>query len=208
MHRVTSTPTDQRTGRPGWSGLVYLCAAGVVWGTIGPAVDIVHNRSSLSVLGGGSHVESNTDRWVTDGFAVSSAHANYDGGTFFSRAEYGYTFALGGSTTLEPQGGFQYSRLSLDGFTESGAGVLNLVAPDRHGCEPFVDGDRRRLLHRGEDAVRGDDGDRRAGCQERVHGPRLEPPHAVGEVRLAHVPGVPHGGEAVGDVRHAGRGPG
>jgi drug/metabolite transporter, DME family len=50
MHRVTSTPTDQRTGRPGWSGLVYLCAAGVVWGTIGPAVDIVHDRSSLSVL--------------------------------------------------------------------------------------------------------------------------------------------------------------
>jgi uncharacterized protein with beta-barrel porin domain len=90
------------------------------------------NRSRLSVLGGGSHVESSTDRWVTDGFAVSSAHATYDGGTFFSRAEYGYTFALGGNTTLEPQGGFQYSRLSIDGFTEAGAGVLNLVAPDRH----------------------------------------------------------------------------
>ena len=32
---------------------------------------------------------------------------------------------------LEPQGGFQYLRLSIDGFTEGGAGVLNLVAPDR-----------------------------------------------------------------------------
>jgi drug/metabolite transporter, DME family len=32
------------------SGLVLLCAAGVVWGTIGPAVDVVHDRSSLSVL--------------------------------------------------------------------------------------------------------------------------------------------------------------
>ena len=50
MHRVTPTSTDQRTGRPAWSGLIYLCAAGVVWGTIGPAVDIVHDRSSLSVL--------------------------------------------------------------------------------------------------------------------------------------------------------------
>jgi DME family drug/metabolite transporter len=30
--------------------LLLLCAAGVVWGTIGPAVDIVHDRSSLSVL--------------------------------------------------------------------------------------------------------------------------------------------------------------
>ena len=50
MQRMTSTPLDEGTRRPGWSGLIYLCAAGVVWGTIGPAVDIVHDRSSLSVL--------------------------------------------------------------------------------------------------------------------------------------------------------------
>ena len=29
---------------------MLLCSAGVVWGTIGPAVDVVHERSSLSVL--------------------------------------------------------------------------------------------------------------------------------------------------------------
>jgi DME family drug/metabolite transporter len=50
MHWVTSTPTEQRTARPAWSGLIYLCAAGIVWGTIGPAVDVVHDRSSMSVL--------------------------------------------------------------------------------------------------------------------------------------------------------------
>jgi drug/metabolite transporter, DME family len=50
MLRVTSTPSDAPTGRPAWSGLVLVCSAGVVWGTIGPAVDIVHERSSLSVL--------------------------------------------------------------------------------------------------------------------------------------------------------------
>jgi len=50
MHRVTSTPTAGGTGRPAWSGLILLCTAGVVWGTIGPAVDIVHDRSPLSVL--------------------------------------------------------------------------------------------------------------------------------------------------------------
>jgi DME family drug/metabolite transporter len=50
MQRMTSTPLEEGTRRPGWSGLIYLCAAGVVWGTIGPAVDIVHDRSSLSVL--------------------------------------------------------------------------------------------------------------------------------------------------------------
>jgi DME family drug/metabolite transporter len=50
MHRVTSTRTDVGTPRRAWSGLVLLCATGVVWGTIGPAVDVVHERSSLSVL--------------------------------------------------------------------------------------------------------------------------------------------------------------
>jgi drug/metabolite transporter, DME family len=50
MHRVTSTPTKEPTRRRAWSGLVLVCSAGVVWGTIGPAVDVVHQRSSLSVL--------------------------------------------------------------------------------------------------------------------------------------------------------------
>ena len=33
--------------------------------------------------------------------------------------------------SLEPQAGFQYARLSVDGFAEEGAGVLSLVAADR-----------------------------------------------------------------------------
>jgi len=55
MHRVTSTPTDEVNGGRAWSGLVLLCAAGFVWGTIGPAVAIVHERSSLSVLAIGAY---------------------------------------------------------------------------------------------------------------------------------------------------------
>lgn len=31
-------------------GLALICAAGVIWGTIGPAVDLVHERSGLSSL--------------------------------------------------------------------------------------------------------------------------------------------------------------
>ncbi len=31
-------------------GLALVCGAGVIWGTIGPAVDLVHERSMLSVL--------------------------------------------------------------------------------------------------------------------------------------------------------------
>ena len=47
---MTSTPAEPWTGRPGWCGLLLLSTTGVVWGTIGPAVDVVHDRSSLSVL--------------------------------------------------------------------------------------------------------------------------------------------------------------
>jgi DME family drug/metabolite transporter len=47
--------TSLGAARPVWSGLLSLCAAGVVWGTIGPAVDVVHDRSSLSVLAIGAY---------------------------------------------------------------------------------------------------------------------------------------------------------
>jgi DME family drug/metabolite transporter len=50
MQRVTPKPIDEGTRRVAWSGLALLCATGIVWGTIGPAVDVVHERSALSVL--------------------------------------------------------------------------------------------------------------------------------------------------------------
>ena len=33
-----------------WRGLLLVCLAGLLWGTIGPAVDVVHDRSPLSPL--------------------------------------------------------------------------------------------------------------------------------------------------------------
>jgi len=50
MLPVTTTPEHRPHGGASWSGLLLVCSAGVVWGTIGPAVDVVHDRSSLSVL--------------------------------------------------------------------------------------------------------------------------------------------------------------
>ena len=43
--------------RPGgaWGGLLLVCGAGVVWGTIGPGVGLVHERSSLSVFTTGAY---------------------------------------------------------------------------------------------------------------------------------------------------------
>jgi DME family drug/metabolite transporter len=43
-----SEPTDLRSAGAR-QGLVLVCVAGVIWGTIGPGVDVVHDRSSLSV---------------------------------------------------------------------------------------------------------------------------------------------------------------
>lgn len=47
---MTSTGTGGTIGSIAWSGVLLVCAAGVIWGTIGPSVDVVHDRSSLSVL--------------------------------------------------------------------------------------------------------------------------------------------------------------
>ncbi len=41
---------ETREVRRGGRGLALVCGAGVIWGTIGPAVDLVHERSMLSVL--------------------------------------------------------------------------------------------------------------------------------------------------------------
>ena len=91
-----------------------------------------HGGSRFALLGGGSGLKNETLRSVMDGISSSMAQASYDGSTMFSRAEYGYTFSLGKTVSVEPQAGFQYARVTIDGFTEEGAGVLNLVTPERN----------------------------------------------------------------------------
>jgi DME family drug/metabolite transporter len=46
---VTSTPRTRATGGL-WRGLLLVSLAGVIWGTIGPGVHLVHERSALSPL--------------------------------------------------------------------------------------------------------------------------------------------------------------
>jgi uncharacterized protein with beta-barrel porin domain len=87
--------------------------------------------SRVAMIGGASGVTNNTARSVTDGVTSSSAHAAYDGGSLFSRIEYGHAFSAGPTVSVEPQVGFQYARVTVDGFTEAGAGPLSLVVPGR-----------------------------------------------------------------------------
>jgi outer membrane autotransporter protein len=74
---------------------------------------------------------NNTTRSITDGVAVPVAHASTGGRSLASQIEYGYRFTLGNGIGLEPEAGFQYGRLRLDGATEEGAGALGLIIPDR-----------------------------------------------------------------------------
>jgi fibronectin-binding autotransporter adhesin len=76
-------------------------------------------------------VRNETSRSVTDGIALSGARAAYDGSNLFSRIDYGRTFSISKTVSVEPEAGFQYVRVKVDAFTEQGAGVLNLMAPAR-----------------------------------------------------------------------------
>ena len=44
-----STNEDSTAGGP-WRGLASVCLAGIIWGTIGPGAQVVHDRSGLSSL--------------------------------------------------------------------------------------------------------------------------------------------------------------
>ncbi len=91
----------------------------------------VRAGSRLSVMGGLSTIKNDSARLVSDGIGASTARAAYDGRSPFTRLEYGYTFSLGGNVNVEPQVGWQAGWTTIDGFTEEGAGVLNLEVPDR-----------------------------------------------------------------------------
>lgn len=47
---MTTGPDSVHAAGSAWRGLALVCLVGVVWGTIGPAVALVHERSALSVL--------------------------------------------------------------------------------------------------------------------------------------------------------------
>jgi outer membrane autotransporter protein len=87
--------------------------------------------SRLAVIFGGSGGAIETTRAIDDGLGLWGAHARYDGRNVYSRIEYGQTLSLGRALRLQPEAGFQYVRVHTDGFTEDGAGVLDLLSPAR-----------------------------------------------------------------------------
>jgi hypothetical protein len=61
---------------------------------------------------------------ITDGVVSPETKASFDGRGMASQIEHGYSVALGDGFRVEPQAGWQYGRLWLDGTTEEGADAL------------------------------------------------------------------------------------
>jgi autotransporter-associated beta strand protein len=72
-----------------------------------------------------------TSRSITDGTFAPSSSASYGGTSVASQLEYGYGLGVWRGLFIEPQAGFQYTRLAFDGATEQGGGVLSLIVPER-----------------------------------------------------------------------------
>jgi autotransporter-associated beta strand protein len=104
---------DSRTTQAGGYGRVALGAS----------------RVDAAVSFGGSR--NQVWRVVTDGTILPTAHASFNGSAMSSQLDYAYGMKLGRSVFFEPQVGYHYGRLSVEGATETGADVLDLLVPDR-----------------------------------------------------------------------------
>ena len=88
-------------------------------------------HSRVDAVVGLSGYETDTIRMVTDGAAKVNARASYQTQSLAAHFEYGYTFNIGRTVDVAPYGGAQLGRLHVDGFNETGAGVLGLTASER-----------------------------------------------------------------------------
>jgi outer membrane autotransporter protein len=82
-----------------------------------------------NVAVGGGSTDYSITRPITWATLDRTAKSDPDAAEFFSMVGAGYDFQLG-NFTVGPQFSAQYSRLEMDGFTEKGAGVLNLAVDD------------------------------------------------------------------------------
>ncbi len=70
----------------------------------------------------------NSDRFITA--PASTASADYDGQTYTARVNGGYRMAAGNGIQIIPNAGLTYLDNEINGYTETGAGGLNLTVRD------------------------------------------------------------------------------
>lgn len=84
-----------------------------------------------AAVGGGS-TDYSIQRPISWATLDRTARSSQDAAEFFSLAGAGHDFQMG-NFTVGPQFSAQYTRLEMDGATETGAGVLNLAVDDTTG---------------------------------------------------------------------------
>jgi len=72
--------------------------------------------------------EYDSNRFISG--PASTARSNYDGQTYTVRANTGYRMSAGNGIQIIPNGGLTYINNQIDGYTETGAGGLNLRVND------------------------------------------------------------------------------
>jgi uncharacterized protein with beta-barrel porin domain len=72
------------------------------------------------------------DRFFTVGSISRLANSDYKGNEYSGYAEVGYKFDAGGVLEIRPLAAFQAAYLMQDGYTETGAGDLNLIVDSRN----------------------------------------------------------------------------
>jgi outer membrane autotransporter protein len=82
-----------------------------------------------AAVGVGYH-DTDAERTVSVGTLSGQASADYDALTAGVGVEVGRAFELTPQTTLTPYAGIEYTHTNREGFTESGAGVMNLSVND------------------------------------------------------------------------------
>jgi outer membrane autotransporter protein len=78
---------------------------------------------------GGAMTSYEVDRPVRFSFIDRTARGETEGGQFYTSFELGKDINAG-RWTITPSTGFQFTHLSVDGFTETNAGALNLAVDD------------------------------------------------------------------------------
>ncbi len=119
----------------------WLTGVAVGYSTLHSKQDVTSDKGNLQAFKAGLYASWHTGDWTITGSATGSfqtikskrlvtlptpAKANYDAASFNLGLEASRHIAISDSAFFEPTGGFVYSHLHTDGFTESGGGGLGL----------------------------------------------------------------------------------
>ncbi|WP_218933539.1 autotransporter family protein [Rubripirellula lacrimiformis] len=117
-------------------------------GQFGSFVTGNDGRNYYVLMGGLQFEGYDSSRTINVGGINRTAEADYSGWQGFTYLERGLTLHSGKNTVWQPYGGLQYVYVNQDGFTESGAGALNLQVDslDTHSLRSMLGTRVRRTL--------------------------------------------------------------